>query len=58
MTRKDYVKIARVIRESSDATGYMEAYEDLARRHAVELKSDNPRFDTVRFLLACGMVTA
>lgn len=53
MTRKDYALIAATIKETALFT---ENYplELLARKMAEALKKDNPRFDTQRFMEACG----
>ncbi len=55
MTRKDYQLIAKVL-ANSPASGvegllhWATTCEDMAR----ELAKENPRFDTVTFLDACG----
>lgn len=57
MTRKDYELIAGVFRyeiEAEPHDGRRDAVIDTAERMAVELKADNPRFDSNRFLKACG----
>ena len=68
MTKKDYVKIAAVIkyhinRDSSLIAGLdsfddqirYEELSDLAQDLAVVFLEDNPRFDQDRFLEACGL---
>jgi hypothetical protein len=73
MTRKDYVMIANVIRETlndiardyeretiSDNSrtllvGERICARDIAYRLADQLRQDNPRFDTARFIEACGL---
>lgn len=60
MTRKDYEKIARVIKaralthctHTDQRKGEM---LDLALDLAVTFQQDNPRFDRARFLKACGI---
>ncbi|AMD58903.1 hypothetical protein V6R85_02545 [Agrobacterium sp. CCNWLW32] len=61
MTRKDYETIAAAIRRSraKDREGIVRVIagnmlDDLAEDLAGELAADNPRFDTARFLKACG----
>lgn len=49
MTRKDYIKIAAIIK----ARG---ADVDLANDFADLLEDDNERFDRERFLTACGVL--
>jgi hypothetical protein len=53
MTRKDYILIAEVIATSWHANA--EAKRDLAVSMAEALETDNPRFDSERFLRACGV---
>lgn len=70
MTRKDYVKIAAALRaanpvlpENRDACpdsmeGYNAAvttWRVMAAGVARELAADSPRFDAVRFFVACGV---
>jgi hypothetical protein len=61
MTRKDYVKIARVLALHMQVATEMgagerkETIEDLAGDLAYMLKADNPRFDRDKFLAACGV---
>lgn len=62
MTRKDYEKIARVMREyKSEANSHSDspwrntARVELVSRIADMLEQDNPRFDRARFLIACGL---
>lgn len=51
MTKKDYVLIARVLRECADtAVG-----KGIAKRMAEELKRDNGAFRRDTFLSACGV---
>lgn len=52
MTRRDFVLIARVIRNSSEVIDEM-ALEALAENFADELAGTNPNFDRDRFLSAC-----
>ncbi len=56
MTRKDYQLIAKVLADAPD-TGTVEGlfnWGTTCRRMARELAQDNPRFNTVTFLEACG----
>jgi hypothetical protein len=50
MTRKDYVRIAEVLREGH-------ASEGLVKSFAQMLKADNPCFDSERFKTACKLST-
>lgn len=49
MTRKDYIVIARAIKNAS-------SLEDLAHRLADYMQVDNPAFHRARFLGACGLL--
>ncbi len=51
MTRKDYELIAQTIRNSILPTGAQAA---IAGNLAVALRATNPRFDSERFVKACG----
>ena len=56
MTRKDYILIARALRESRPGIGYernLLAWEGTCIRMADALAADNPRFDRERFMRAC-----
>jgi len=52
MTRKDYIKIAKIL-----STTELEAHKraSLAVSFASMLREDNPRFNVERFLNACGV---
>jgi len=52
MTRKDYIKIAKILK-TTDLAGPNRA--SLAVSFASVCKEDNPRFDIERFLKACGV---
>lgn len=60
MTRKDYIAIAARIKEAKTKAqeGYATTKEDaihiVAAGLADVLKKDNDRFDSVRFMEACG----
>lgn len=54
MTRKDFVLVAGVIKNHAK-DGNAQAINALALDFAVRFKKVNPRFDTVRFLDACGL---
>jgi hypothetical protein len=53
MTRKDYVIIADVIATSWHDSA--ETKRTIAQNMADALGADNPRFDSARFLTACGV---
>jgi hypothetical protein len=60
MTRKDYVKVAEVIRNTASASvsnyGYIKAeIIQIANGLATVFEEDNPRFDADRFLAATGV---
>jgi hypothetical protein len=62
MTRKDYVLIADTIKGSmnyeqtfTNNPTRAEAIKFLAITLASTLEADNPRFDRIRFLNACGV---
>jgi 3-methyladenine DNA glycosylase AlkC len=52
MTRKDYVKIAKVISTLWVMSQYNR--ESIANDFADMLEKDNPNFDRDKFLTACG----
>ena len=58
MTRKDYERIAAAVREARECSrGNFEqeiGVSRVAHRLAYALLNDNERFDTDRFLAACG----
>lgn len=57
MTRKDYELMAKIIRANADRCYESESIfviKDVANDLATALKEDNPRFDRVRFVEACG----
>jgi len=56
MTRKDYQLIAKVLADAPDAGGVdgLLNWGATCRYMARELANDNPRFNTVTFLDACG----
>jgi hypothetical protein len=60
MSKKDYIKIAGVLRacgalEWAKCTDGRAALKTCALTFAGVLADDNPRFDKLRFLAACGM---
>lgn len=56
MTRKDYVAIANVLKDSRTAVSRLEVERKLlAEKIADVMAGDNPRFDRARFLKACGI---
>jgi len=65
MTRKDYILIAKAVKEMNDrALNIPHAHDrmmarmvvsGLAHEIATELGNTNPRFDRNKFLTACGL---
>lgn len=67
MTKKDYVLIATVLKElrpeiEPDETadpsferGWQTALDDVCDAFARKLQIENPRFDSAKFLAACGV---
>lgn len=70
MTKKDYVKIAKVLKDKRDLLGPQETWTNEDKRHfagflqacdmliesfADMLAEDNPRFDREKFIRACGI---
>ena len=61
MTKKDYVKIAGIVKKQLNchcdicANCIVSIFSTLAQDLAVVFASDNPRFDQDRFLEACGL---
>ena len=59
MTRKDYVLIASTIEHQfsyyEEGTPEVKALKELSLRMAYDLSKDNDRFDSARFLTACGV---
>lgn len=53
MTRKDYILIAQVIATSWHASA--EFKREIAQNMADALEAENPRFNRLRFLVACGV---
>jgi len=54
MTRKDYVMIAKLLKNANE-DNYDNALVPLIKWFADDLQADNPRFDRARFLTACGV---
>ena len=52
MTKKDYILIAKVIKEAKENSIYYLSY-----KMADALKTENQRFDYRKFLDACGIDT-
>ena len=52
MTRKDYIKIAKVI--STAWVANQDFRDSIANDFADMLAQDNPRFNRSKFLTACG----
>lgn len=67
MTKKDYILIAKLIREGleraeaarhdEERTAEFSALWRFADQFALEARRDNPRFDRHRFLFACNFPT-
>lgn len=63
MTKKDYIAIAKVVKEEYERYSpedpericVLESLETIAINLAGVFSSDNPRFDRARFLQACGV---
>ncbi len=56
MTRKDYILIAEAIKAIREDFGDNPvALDVVADELALALQADNSRFDTARFLTACGV---
>jgi rhamnogalacturonyl hydrolase YesR len=53
MTRKDYVAVSDILRPYAEVMA--EDYVEIARDFASYMSRDNPKFDTGRFLEACGI---
>lgn len=53
MTRKDYTLIAEAIAKVGGFDSKAHPF-DVARMIAIALRRDNPRFETARFMDACG----
>lgn len=57
MTRKDYDRLAAAFKRNrhfDDPQDVSDRLDALAADLAGELAAENPRFDTARFLKACG----
>lgn len=60
MSRKHYEAIAEIIHTQIKKATTTDAYstaEAIARNYARIAALDNPRFNTVRFLAACGIAS-
>lgn len=60
MTKKDFIAVAKIIRELGQLNRDFDdeakfTANRIARELAKVFKQQNPRFDTVRFLEACGV---
>lgn len=58
MTKKDYVLLARVFKTNYDALqrpGNKMTLRLIVKDICRELQQDNPRFDSDKFIKACGM---
>lgn len=63
MTRKDFVLIAKVIKDNFEAFEKLEVHPShwqglLASEFSRELAKTNPQFDSYKFAVACGMKEA
>jgi hypothetical protein len=56
MTKKDYVLIAKVLKDSSELERIEPVvFKLVCKRFSKVLANENPRFDRGRFLTACGV---
>lgn len=55
MSRKDYEKIAATIQGLQDVIPNANEHWIIAKRFAVMLANENPRFDSEKFMKACGV---
>jgi len=63
MTKKDFIVIAEIVREHGNIFSHNCSFDDgakfaanrIARELAIIFKQQNPRFDSQRFLDACGV---
>ena len=58
MTRKDYVKIAEVLRKRLEVTESVLQWVRTCVSFADMLRQDNERFDEIKFYEACGFQEA
>lgn len=58
-TKKLYIRMANTVRwfleDTEDDPEVVPTVEALVTRLCVDLQDDNPRFDKVRFMEACGL---
>ena len=54
MTKKDYIKIAEIIRNNSTATGKIVRHSFI-KELCLMFEEDNPNFDKARFIDACSI---
>lgn len=52
MTKKDYIKIAKVIKDNSTSTGKL-SRQSFIDDLCIMFKEDNPNFDSCKFWYAC-----
>jgi hypothetical protein len=56
MTRKDYeLMVAALTAVRAESAGDSVSYEDICRQLTTVLQRDNPRFNRIKFLSACGV---
>ena len=60
MTKKDYELIASGFKYAVETTGIAKGYPNEAIEYAIaclvmKLEADNPRFDKLKFRIACGL---
>jgi len=53
MTKKDYIKLAELIKDKSTGNDAHIFVDDLLEGLCAILQDDNPRFDRERFIEAC-----
>lgn len=58
MTKKDYILLAQALKDNhptiNDGMIHLSVWNSIVLDIAKALQSDNPRFDSARFLTACG----
>lgn len=54
MSRKDYERMAQALRISQKEAS-IDVLRTIADELAIVFKSDNPRFDKDKFMVACGL---
>jgi len=55
MTKKDYLLIAKILKEANDEGNFNGNITPLINWFADDLELENPRFDRVKFIQASGV---